>query len=104
MKPRITRRDDPLPPFLVLVRVEEDPYQSDHPGIDPLLRRVYGDGSRDLFFGDYRIHSVRREDIPSTPNHPYAALTLDDGISLPLGRISISEYRWLYDSIRGPQQ
>ena len=100
MKPRITRRDDPLPNVRVLVRVEDDPYQSDHPGFARILRRVHNDGSHDLFCGARRIMSVRCENTLSMPSIPYVILVTDDGTSRPFGRISVSEYHWLQDSIR----
>ena len=94
--PRIT----PRPPGVL--RVEEDPnyfLRSGRYGAPRITRRHYEDGTVSLFFGDYRVHSIRRSDKWSMPNNPYTILDLDDGGEIHLGRISSVEDHWLNESL-----
>ena len=104
--PRITSRDDPLTCVKVLDRVEEDPYQSDHSySLPRLSRRVYGDGSRDLFVGDARVVDFHADLVsPRAPSPSFVChLVYANGVVTAISACA-EEAKWLQESIRGPRQ
>lgn len=86
--PKITKRPNRF------LRVEYDPYQEDHPGIAPLTRVYFEDGSSSIRFGD---HLVSEMDFHTAGFFKYSiTLTLGDSdFAFCLTKVSSDELYWL---------
>lgn len=86
--PKITKRPNRF------LRVEHDPFQEDHPGIAPLTRVYFEDGSSSIRFGD---HLVSEMEFHTAGFLKYSiALSLEDSdLTFRLTKVSSDELYWL---------
>ena len=86
--PHITKRPNRF------VRVEYDPFQEDHPGVAPLTRVYFEDGSSSIKFGD---HLVSEMEFHTAGFLKYSiALSLEDSdLTFRLTKVSSAELDWL---------
>ena len=76
------------------IRVEYDPFQEDHPGVAPLTRVYFEDGSSSIKFGDYLVSEM---DFHTAGFIKYVVtLFLEDSdLTFRLTKVSSAELDWL---------
>ena len=86
--PHITKRANRF------LRVEYDPFQEDHPGVAPLTRVYFEDGSSSIRFGD---HLVSEMEFHTAGFLKYSiSLSFEDSdLTFRLTKVSSDELYWL---------
>lgn len=100
-------RTTPHPDTRKVVRIEKNPYQSQHADtLPPLTRVVYDDDTHELFAGSTRVVGFRvtRPNTKSFDPVQYIChLDREDGLSHAIG-VCLNEAWWLQESVGRTKQ